>query len=145
VEFDVTTTMTRIKNLAKAFAWLIGKGASNLMIFRPVSFTTLQPRTVTFLQTFLAYMILATQLRTPVVDTADEVPLPKKHNREALEQVIMKAAANGGLSKGLVYFISKKPPATEKYPPSVSEVIDWGLEVMQDTLRTGMDLATTLS
>ncbi|KZT53500.1 ARM repeat-containing protein [Calocera cornea HHB12733] len=145
VGFDVSATKSRIQNLAKAFAWLVAKSASNLMIFRPVTFTALQPRTVTFFQLFLAHMIIDSQLRTPVIDLNDKVQLPKKHNSEALEQTVIKAASNGGLSKGLIYFISKLAPPVQEYPPAVAETIEWGLDLMKDTLKTGMDLASTLA
>ncbi|KZP00620.1 ARM repeat-containing protein [Calocera viscosa TUFC12733] len=145
VKFDVSATKGRIQNLAKAFAWLVAKSASNLMIFRPVTFPALQPRTIAFFQTFLVYMILDTQLRTPVIDLDSKAQLPKKHSVEALEQTVIKAASNGGLAKGLLYFISKLAPPVEEYPLAVAETIEWGLDVMKDTLKTGMDLATTLA
>ncbi|EJU04882.1 ARM repeat-containing protein [Dacryopinax primogenitus] len=145
VDFDVTTAKNRVQNVAKVYAWLIAKGAANLMIFRPVNFTALQPRTVMFFQIFLVYMILDTQLRHPIVDADNKLQIPKKHNDEALEEVVMKAASNGGLAKGLIYFVSKLPPSTDQCSKSIAETTEWGLEVIRDTLKAGMDLAATLA
>ncbi|TFY83229.1 hypothetical protein EWM64_g793 [Hericium alpestre] len=143
VDFDVKSIFsTRRRNVAKAYAWWIAKDNITLAVFKPVDFMAIKPQTHRFLAEFCKQLFLSSQTPTPILSSQVK-DLPSTRNRGAIEQIFIKATRIQALALGLVYFLTE---TFRKQDGSDEEVVflKWASGVAVDTLRTGMDIISTL-
>jgi len=141
VEFDIKSiSKTRIQHVAKAYAWWIAKDCASLMILKPVDFTRLKSQTRDFFKELFIQIFINSQQPTPVANS-DIKDLVFTRNRNAVEEIFIKASRVEGLAMGLVFFLSESFPEKHfKLDDGVSKFLKWAVGVAKDTLRTGIDL-----
>ncbi|KAF9456613.1 hypothetical protein BDZ94DRAFT_1204156 [Collybia nuda] len=134
---------TRIRNVAKAYAWWIAKDCVTLTILKPVDFTTLKPQSQNFLRELLVQIFIDSQVVTPLLISNSKL-LPTTRNRKAVEQVFIKATRIRHLAMGLVYFMSEVFRDLSEDEEGITKLIKWANGVGKDTLRTGVDVVPNL-
>ncbi|KAA1467657.1 ARM repeat-containing protein [Dentipellis sp. KUC8613] len=141
--FDVKTiSSTRLKNVAKAYAWWVAKDSITLAILKPVDFLALKPQSQRFFMEFFRQLFINSQSTAPVLSSKVK-DLPSTRNRGAIEEIFIKAMRIQALSLGLVYFLTE---AIKKQDPEDEDAafFKWASGVAVETLRTGMDIIPTL-
>ncbi|KAG2074305.1 ARM repeat-containing protein [Suillus decipiens] len=132
IEFDVKSmSPSRMKNVAKAYAWWIAKDCCTLTIFKPVDFTVLKPQTRTFLKELFVQLFIASQVSSPMLSN-DSGDYPSIRNRGSLEEIFLKASRIENLGLGLVFFMSNTFKGEDGF-------LTWASSVAKETLQTGMD------
>ncbi|KAF7336720.1 MIF4G/MA4-domain-containing protein [Mycena venus] len=133
---------TRIKNVAKAYAWWVAKDCVTLGILKPVDFTTLKPQSREFLKELMVQLFVSSQVATPVV--ADGTGVPTTRNRSSVEEIFIKASRVEALAMGLVYFLTEAFRDVDEMPDGTRKLVKWASGVAKDTLRTGVDVVPSL-
>ncbi|KAF9525634.1 hypothetical protein CPB83DRAFT_859086 [Crepidotus variabilis] len=142
--FDLKSiSEARSTNVAKAYAWWIAKDSVSLLILKPVDFTSLKPRTVGFLKELLKQLFINSQLSTPLA-ISDISKITFTRNRNAMEEIFIKASRVQTFAMGLVYFLSEAFKADFETDAAASKFFRWCVEVAKETLRIGIDLVPTL-
>ncbi|KAJ7707589.1 hypothetical protein B0H17DRAFT_1166033 [Mycena rosella] len=142
--FDVKSiSSTRMKNVAKAYAWWIAKDCVTLGILKPVDFTTLKPQSRTFLKELLVQLFVSSQVSTPLI-SASANAIPTTRNRGPVEEIFIKASRLEALAMGLVYFLTEVFRDVGEMPDALQKLAKWGSAVAKDTLRTGVDIVPSL-
>lgn len=132
VGFDVKSmSPSRMKNVAKAYAWWIAKDCCTLTIFKPVDFTVLRPQTRTFLKELFIQLFIASQVSSPML-SHDSSDYPSMRNRGSLEEIFLKTSRIENLGLGLVFFMSSTFKGEDGF-------LTWASSVAKETLQTGMD------
>lgn len=143
-DFDLKViSNTRLQNIAKAYAWWIAKDSVTLAVLKPVDFTTLKPRTQEFLKELFTQIFVNSQRPTPLV-TSDLRNIPFTRNRNAIEEIFIKASRVQALAMGLVYFLSQTFKVQSEPEDGLSKFLRWAVNVAKDTLRTGVDLVPSM-
>ncbi|KAF7312428.1 MIF4G/MA4-domain-containing protein [Mycena indigotica] len=133
--FDVKNiSSSRMRNVARAYAWWIAKDCLTLAILKPVDFTTLKSQSTAFLRELFVQLFVCSQTSTPL---ADINALPATRNRSSVEEIFIKATRIETLAIGLAYFLTETLQ-------SESDVVQWACGVAKDTLRTGVDFIPSL-
>ncbi|KAJ7475957.1 hypothetical protein FB451DRAFT_1034114 [Mycena latifolia] len=140
--FDVKSiSSTRMKNVAKAYAWWIAKDCVTLGILKPVDFTTLKPQSRGFLKELLVQLFVSSQVSTPVIGAS---AVPTTRNRGPVEEIFIKASRLETLAMGLVYFLTEVFRDVGEMPEGLQKLSKWASAVAKDTLRTGVDVIPSL-
>ncbi|OAX42500.1 ARM repeat-containing protein [Rhizopogon vinicolor AM-OR11-026] len=130
--FDVKSmSPSRMKNIAKAYAWWIAKDCCMLTIFKPVDFTSLKPQTRAFLKELFIQLFVASQVSSPMLSN-DPSDYPSTRNRGALEEIFLKASRIENLGLGLVFFMTNVFKGEDGF-------LMWASALAKETLQTGMD------
>ncbi|GJE88610.1 MIF4G and MA3 domain-containing protein [Phanerochaete sordida] len=129
---------TRMRNVARAYAWWLAKDCCTLAILKPVDFTVLKPTTQRFLKELFIHLLVSTQLPTPLL-TSDPNDFPTTRNRAPIEEVFIKATRIQALAYGLVYFLGEV--FQHEAETDGNGFLVWANKVAVDTLRTGVDIA----
>ncbi|GAA6011691.1 hypothetical protein JCM10207_004212 [Rhodosporidiobolus poonsookiae] len=129
----------RAANLAKFYAWCLGKEALSITILKPVPFASNRDQTLTFLRTLFLNLLIATQTPSPALVLPTTAT---RKDREAIERVFVKAAANGQLVKGLGYYLEAHGSelvqwATRRMGEREGKVVKFGVKVAAETLSVG--------
>ncbi|KAK0450247.1 hypothetical protein EV421DRAFT_2008053 [Armillaria borealis] len=133
--FDLKSiSSTRLRNVARAYAWWISKGCVTLAILKPVDFTLLKPQTKRFIGEMLSQLFISTQTSTPMTGSNTKT-LSTARDRAAIEEVFIKATRVQSLAMGL---------DDEIIDETVTKFIRWATEVAKDILRTGVDVVPNL-
>lgn len=161
--FDVgKISNTRVRNVARAYAWWLAKDACTLVILKvcsflmfdimgrrsltyisqPVDFTNLKPQTHQFFTDMFTHILVGSQLPTPLLST-DPKDFPSTRNRGPLEEVFIKASRIETLALGIAYFLSQTF-GQGKERDDTSTFIKWASKVAIETLRTGIDVVATI-
>jgi len=108
-----------------------------------VDFTVLKTQAHAFLKELLHQIFISSQISTPIIAADTESLLTtSSRNRADLEDIFKQVTRIETLAMGLVYFISeafKKDLRAEN-----SGFLGWAVEVANDTLRAGVDIAPNL-
>ncbi|KAJ3972249.1 hypothetical protein EV361DRAFT_970953 [Lentinula raphanica] len=129
----------RAKNLAQAFAWWIAKDSITLAVLKPIDFTKLKPQTDLFLRRLFTYMFLSSQTKSPLLGTKASL----SRNRASIEEIFIKATRLQALAMGLVIFLSRGI-RLEDVDRDTVKLVEWGIEIGKETLRTGLDIVPDL-
>ncbi|PFH52934.1 hypothetical protein AMATHDRAFT_73766 [Amanita thiersii Skay4041] len=140
---EVKLSNARIRNVAKAYGWLIAKDSVTLGILKPVDFTCLKSQGREFLRELLINVIISSQAASPVLDTKAEYVLTTR-NRAAVEEIFIKATRVETLAMGLVYFMADGFQDASLNNEGLWKLIKWGTSVAKDTLTTSLDVVPTL-
>ncbi|KAJ3570486.1 hypothetical protein NP233_g4365 [Leucocoprinus birnbaumii] len=132
---------SRIRNVAKAYAWWIAKDVVNLSILKAVDFTILKSQTQQFLRELLLQTMISSQSATPLIDTTQ---LPTTHNRAAIEEIFVKATRIENLVMGLVYFLANVFSRHSYDDDQIATFVKWASGLALDTLRAGVDVIPSL-
>ena len=99
----------RLLHLARAYGWWIAKGALSLGALRTVDFTSLHATGTYFLQQLLINMLLATQMRSPMLTDKTRARLaqtPSASDRQAVELLVVRGTTgNTALAQGIYVFL----------------------------------------
>ncbi|KAI0264458.1 hypothetical protein BC834DRAFT_924661 [Gloeopeniophorella convolvens] len=125
---------TKMRNVAKAYAWWVAKDCVTLTVFKPVDFTMLKPRTRKFLSYFFQQLFISSQVSTPVLGNT----MPSARDKGPVEEIFIKATRVETLAMGLAYIITEMKKSWE------DEFVRWAGGVAVDTLRVGLDIIPTL-
>ncbi|KAJ3851577.1 hypothetical protein EV368DRAFT_74510 [Lentinula lateritia] len=133
---------TRIKNIAKAYAWWIAKDSVTLAVLKPIDFTMLKSQTQMFLQQLFVYLFLSSQSKSPLISANTS----SSRNRSSIEEVFVKASRLQTLAMGLVFFLSKRLSLAEndEIDQDIAKLVKWGTEIAKDTLRSRLDIVPDL-
>ncbi|KAJ3808183.1 hypothetical protein F5876DRAFT_90169 [Lentinula aff. lateritia] len=133
---------TRIKNIAKAYAWWIAKDSVTLAVLKPIDFTMLKSQTQMFLQQLFVYLFLSSQSKSPLISANTS----SSRNRSSIEEVFVKASRLQTLAMGLVFFLSKRLSLAEndEIDQEIAKLVKWGTEIAKDTLRSRLDIVPDL-
>ncbi|KAJ4494884.1 hypothetical protein C8J55DRAFT_466030 [Lentinula edodes] len=133
---------TRIKNIAKAYAWWIAKDSVTLAVLKPIDFTMLKSQTQMFLQQLFIYLFLSSQSKSPLISANTS----SSRNRSSIEEVFIKASRLQTLAMGLVFFLSKRLSLAEndEVDQDIAKLVKWGTEIAKDTLRSRLDIVPDL-
>ncbi|KAJ7903418.1 hypothetical protein B0H14DRAFT_3079584 [Mycena olivaceomarginata] len=143
--FDVKSiSSTRIRNVAKAYAWWVAKDCVTLAILKPVDFTALKPQSREFLKEFVVQLFVSSQVAAPVISTRDGAGVPTTRNRGPVEEIFIKASRVEALAMGLVYFLTEALRDVDEMPDPMKKLVKWASGVAKDTLRTGVDVVPSL-
>ncbi len=112
-------------------------------MLQPVDFTVLKPRTQEFLRELFIQIFVNSQRSTPLV-AQDIMKLDITRNRNVVEEIFLKASRIQALAMGLVYFLSKTFQDNSGSDDRFLKFIYWAVGVAKDTLRTGIDVVTSL-
>ncbi|KAJ3515422.1 hypothetical protein NLJ89_g1761 [Agrocybe chaxingu] len=133
----------RLRNIARAYGWWIAKDSVSLAILKPLDFTVLKSTTRSFLRELFMQILVNSQRSAPIISDVRKVAIFTR-NRNAVEEVFIKASRVRGLAMGLVYFLSNtfqdKPDTDDEF----SKFLQWAVGVATETLRTGVAIAPTL-
>ncbi|THV07360.1 hypothetical protein K435DRAFT_833689 [Dendrothele bispora CBS 962.96] len=136
VGFDVKSiSSTRMRNVAKAYAWWIAKDCVTLAVLKPLDFVLLKSQSQKFMEELLIQLFLSTQSSTPLIAKGIST-----RNRAVVEEVFVKASRVQALSMGLVFFLSRNfsENDVDGLDESTSKLVKWGVEVAKETLRVGL-------
>ncbi|TFK23605.1 hypothetical protein FA15DRAFT_656561 [Coprinopsis marcescibilis] len=140
--FDLKNiSRTRMKNLARCYAWWIAKDAVSLVILKPVDFTILKPQTKEFLKDLLTHVFISSQLSTPLISN-DLGSLVLTRQRDSVESIFIKASRIDTLAMGIVYFMSEAFRNVKA--EEVSNFLAWAVGLAKDTLQTGIGVIPNL-
>ncbi|KAJ7455339.1 hypothetical protein B0H11DRAFT_252563 [Mycena galericulata] len=140
--FDVKSiSSTRMKNIAKAYAWWIAKDCVTLGILKPVDFTVLKPQSRAFLKELLVQIFVSSQVATPVISVS---AVSTTRNRGSVEEIFIKASRVETLAMGLVYFLTEIFRDVDEMEDGLKKLTKWASGVAKDTLRTGVDIVPSL-
>ncbi|KAJ7126872.1 hypothetical protein C8R44DRAFT_779779 [Mycena epipterygia] len=143
-DFDVKSiSSTRMKNVAKAYAWWIAKDCITLGILKPVDFTALKPQSREFLKELFVQLFVSSQVATPVI-SASASAVPTTRNRGPVEEIFIKASRIEALAMGLVYFLTEVFREVDDLQEGLVKLTKWASVVAKDTLRTGVDVVPSL-
>ncbi|KAF8825185.1 hypothetical protein HHX47_DHR7000549 [Lentinula edodes] len=133
---------TRIKNIAKAYAWWIAKDSVTLAVLKPIDFTMLKSQTQMFLHQLFIYLFLSSQSKSPLISANTS----SSRNRSSIEEVFIKASRLQTLAMGLVFFLSKRLSLAEndEVDQDITKLVKWGTEIAKDTLRSRLDIVPDL-
>ncbi|KAJ3878247.1 hypothetical protein F5051DRAFT_488805 [Lentinula edodes] len=133
---------TRIKNIAKAYAWWIAKDSVTLAVLKPIDFTVLKSQTQMFLHQLFIYLFLSSQSKSPLISANTS----SSRNRSSIEEVFIKASRLQTLAMGLVFFLSKRLSLSEndEVDQDIAKLVKWGTEIAKDTLRSRLDIVPDL-
>ncbi|GJJ08265.1 hypothetical protein Clacol_002475 [Clathrus columnatus] len=143
LDFDTDTTPA-LKRLhfARAFAWLIAKGYSSLLILKPVDFTRLKPQTKVFMQNLFFHIFLNSQVSSPAI-TLDRMAakyLSKGRDRVVLEEVFIKVLRVPTLTQGLLFYLGNVLGVFDGDDDILSQTMQWCCDVALNTLRGTVDI-----
>ncbi|GAA5825170.1 hypothetical protein JCM11251_006128 [Rhodosporidiobolus azoricus] len=129
----------KIANIAKFYAWCLGKEALSIMVLKPVPFATTRDQTHSFLRHLFLSLLISTQTPSPALVLPSNAT---RRDREAVERVFVKAAAHGGLVKGLGYYLEAHGQelvdwAGRKLGEKEGKVVKFGVKVAAETLSVG--------
>ncbi|KAJ7274276.1 MIF4G/MA4 domain-containing protein [Mycena haematopus] len=141
--FDVKSISgTRIRNVARAYAWWIAKDCVALGILKPVDFTALKPQSREFLKELMVQLFVSSQVAAPVITG---FPTTTTRNRGPVEEIFIKASRVEALAMGLVYFLTEAfRDVDDEMPDGMKKLVNWASGVAKDTLRTGVDVVPSL-
>ena len=146
---------TRVKSVAKAYAWWIAKDSVTLGILKvrfeyfrysllsdtvqPLDFTVLKPKSREFLKELFIQIYINTQITSPML-LAEMTHIPVSQNRKqtSVEEVFVKAAKFHDLSMGLTYILVEL--FKNNGEDELGKFIKWANEVALDTLRSSVDI-----
>ncbi|KAI5449654.1 suppressor of glycerol defect [Naganishia albida] len=140
---------TRIANLAKMCGWLIAKGAVDLTIFKPVDFTSLQPKTKTFFRSMLTYIFLGVRTESPLfkLPPAKTSQSGKPVTTQAVEDArdliratFQKSLAHTSLAQGMNYFLRSNDMKKIVNGDALEEIGEQGRAVVKDGLKVARDV-----
>ncbi|KAG8954229.1 suppressor of glycerol defect [Tulasnella sp. 424] len=148
-EEEKSVSRTKLRNLARAYAWWVAKGAVALDVFKPLNFLALKSQTALFLRTFFAQLFVSAQSASPLLDfaTEDELEVASlSRDREVLEVIVMKSIKSPSVVQGTMYFFESE---AEEFvgmakDDGVRKLIRWGVKVAKETLGTGGEVANLL-
>ncbi|KAG9017984.1 suppressor of glycerol defect [Tulasnella sp. 427] len=148
-EEENSVSKTKLRNLARAYAWWVAKGAVALDMLKPLSFLNLKSQTTLFLRTFFAQLFVSAQSASPLLDfaTEDEREVASlSRDREVLEVIIMKSIKSSNVVQGMMYFFEQEADdfVGMARDDEVKKLIRWGVKVAKDTLGTGGEVANLL-
>ncbi len=104
----------------------------------------LKPRTRDFLKEIFISVFFNSQRSTPLV-AQDLKSVAVTRNRNAIEEIFVKASRIQALAMGLVYFLSEILKELRSCPEDgFSKYIEWAVSVAKDTLQTGIVVVTSL-
>ncbi|KAF8907299.1 hypothetical protein CPB84DRAFT_1844000 [Gymnopilus junonius] len=132
---------SRLRNVAQAYGWWIAKDSVSIQILKAVDFTVLKPRTKKFLRELFTQIFINSQRTTPLMST-DVSKLTFTRNRNAVEEIFIKASRVQTLAMGLVYFLTDT--FEDKLDSDFSKFLRWATSMAKDALRTGVDFIPTL-
>ncbi|KAG6819525.1 hypothetical protein H0H93_011028 [Arthromyces matolae] len=142
--FDVKNiSLSRSRNVARAYGWWIAKDCVTLAILKPIDFTSLQVATTDFLREMLLQVFVCSQRTSPMI-TSSLNDVPSTRNRGVIEEIFIKATRIQALAMGLTYFLSEAFRDTSKDGEEMGKFIKWANGLAKDTLRTGADIIPTL-
>lgn len=102
----------KVRNLALTLAWIIGKGAADLSIFKPVEFSGLGKPARQFFTLFFSHLFLAVGCKNPLFKLPAGASRTKtdsgltKTARENLETILAKSNTVDTLGQGIAYFLA---------------------------------------
>ncbi|ETW83202.1 hypothetical protein HETIRDRAFT_244965, partial [Heterobasidion irregulare TC 32-1] len=146
VGFDVKKiSSSRMRNVARAYAWWVAKDAITLAVFKPVDFMAIKPQARAFLKEFCMQLFVSSQSSVPVL-TAHVANMPSTRNRGPLQEVFARATRVQALAVGLVYFLTDafRRADGEGGGGGDGNFVTWARDVAVDTLRMGLDTISTL-
>ncbi|KAJ7067055.1 hypothetical protein C8F01DRAFT_657335 [Mycena amicta] len=133
-DFDVKSiSSTRIRNVAKAYAWWIAKHCVTLAILKPVDFTALKSQSTAFLKELFTQLFVYSQTAAPIISAS---AVSETRNRGSVEEIFVKATRIEALAMGLVYFLTETFRDVDNHDEGF---VKWASGVAKDTLRTGID------
>ncbi|KAJ4477246.1 hypothetical protein J3R30DRAFT_3734177 [Lentinula aciculospora] len=134
---------TRIKSMAKAYAWWIAKDSITLTVLKPIDFTMLKPQTKMFLQQLFICLFLSSQSKSPLIGAAAS----SSRNRTSIEEIFTKTSRQQTLAMGLVLFLSKglRLEQDDDVNSNTTHLVKWAVEIAKDTLGTGLDIVSSTS
>ncbi|KAG9021794.1 suppressor of glycerol defect, partial [Tulasnella sp. UAMH 9824] len=109
-EDEKSVSKTKLRNLARAYAWWVAKGAMALDAFKPLNFLALKSQTTIFLRTFFAQLFVSAQSASSLLDfaTEDESEVTSlSRDREVLEVIIMKSIRSANVVRGMMYLFDQ--------------------------------------
>ena len=112
-----------------------------------MDFTILQAQSREFLRAFFLQLFISSQVSSPIIEpnAAASEHLSGSHSRESLEEVFIKATRVSALTQGLLHFLTTALRGDDGSDNEVvSRTLKWAREVAKDTLRAGMNAATSL-
>jgi len=113
------------------------------MNLQPVDFTILKPQSRDFFKELFTQVLYASQLTSPLL-TDDLASLSPSKNRQAVEEIFLKASRIDTLAMGLAYFLTETFKSLKGENDPVSKFVMWGSGLATDTLRTGLDFVGAL-
>ncbi|KAL0574986.1 suppressor of glycerol defect [Marasmius crinis-equi] len=141
--FDIKTiSSSRMRNVAKAYAWWIAKDCINLSVLKPIDFTQVNPQARKFLDELFVNIFLSSQSSSPLI----EVGTSATRNRGSVEEIFLKATKLQTLAMGILFFFSKmfRFEGDDKLGEETKRLVKWGVGVAKDTIQTGLDIVPTL-
>ncbi|KAF9451893.1 hypothetical protein P691DRAFT_772745 [Macrolepiota fuliginosa MF-IS2] len=132
---------SRMKNVAKAYAWWLAKDVVNLSILKAVDFTILKPQSRQFLQELILHIFISSQTATPLINISQ---LPTTRNRAAVEEIFAKATRIQNLAIGLAHFLTSTFSQGSNEDETLAKFMKWASQLALDSLRTGVDIITAL-
>lgn len=103
----------------------------------------LKPRTRGFLKELFTEIFVNSQRPTPLV-TSDLRNITFTRNRNAIEEIFIKASRIQALAMGLVYFLSETFIDKSEPEDGFIKFLRWAVNVAKDTLRTGVGLVPSI-
>jgi nucleolar MIF4G domain-containing protein 1 len=109
-----------------------------------VDFTVLKDRTREFLKELMVQIFLNSQRSTPFVKQ-DTRNVSLSRNRNAVEQIFIKASRIQALAMGLVYFLSEAfQDDSNSGDDGYEKFMQWAVGTAKAILQTGIDVITAL-
>lgn len=102
----------------------------------------LRPQTQTFFKELFTHLFISSQVSGPLPNASSSDPSthPSTKNRGPIEEIFIKASKIQALAMGLVYFLGETFKRGEEDGP----LVKWASGVARDTLRTGIDVVSSL-
>ncbi|TFK33233.1 hypothetical protein BDQ12DRAFT_691462 [Crucibulum laeve] len=136
--FDVKNiSKSRLRNVARAYAWWIAKGCVTLAILKPVDFTILKPQTQEFLKEMMTQLFISSQVATTFL-SMNVKDITRNHS--TVEEIFIKASRIQSLAMGLVYFLSETFKRVSYEDEGMTKFIKWAVDLAKDTLQAGVDV-----
>ncbi|KAF8318483.1 hypothetical protein DL93DRAFT_2124903 [Clavulina sp. PMI_390] len=142
---DAGVTLTKLRNVASAYAWWMAKGSVSLSTLKAVPLESLKAQGVRFFETFFAQFLIGTQSSSPlhsITTLASKGKLPFGKDIKVLDELVLKVVAqHTNLAAGMYKFLSRVH--WEKIPDVSIEMMDflvWGTAAMMAIVKEGLDV-----
>ncbi|KAF9267853.1 hypothetical protein L218DRAFT_955030 [Marasmius fiardii PR-910] len=137
-----SVSSSRMRNVAKAYAWWIAKDCVSLLVLKPIDFSQLKPQAQKFLEELFVHTFLSSQSSSPLIEAGNSAT----RNRGSVEEIFIKATKVQTLAMGLMFFFSKvyRVEAEDRFDEETRKLVRWGVDVAKDTMQTGLDIVPRL-
>ncbi|KAF8339977.1 armadillo-type protein [Cantharellus anzutake] len=140
-------SLTKIQNIASAYAWWTCRGVAELSMLKAVNFVKLKPQGQEFFKTFFIQIFVGAQARAPAASylssTSPHIP-DTNNNSIILKNLFFDIAEkNASLARGLHYYLRQNHLEREVKTADFKRLLEWSVDVAKQCLKDGLETSAS--